>query len=79
MLKNINQFRGGIFGCSSIGYQKAPAEFEATSKKHRGEVEAKDFDQKGTAGDRVARFSCCGRSSPSGQSGFGKSGRQGHH
>ena len=46
---------GGLFGTPSIGHQTAPPERKETGKKRGIEDQAKNFDQKGTAGDRIEK------------------------
>lgn len=44
---------GGLFGTPSIGHQTASPERKETGKKRGIEDQVKNFDQKGTAGDRI--------------------------
>jgi hypothetical protein len=66
MLEKLHSFEEAFFGCPSISYQKTSSERKETGKKCGIKDQTKDFDQKGTAGNRVEKPRYCFRSDQSG-------------
>jgi hypothetical protein len=79
MLERLHSFEEAFFGCPSIGYQKASSERKETGKKRGIKDQTEDFDQKGTAGNRVEKPRDCFRSDQSGQSSLRQSCQQGNN
>jgi hypothetical protein len=53
MLESPHQFSEGIFGCPSISHKKASSKLKETGEERRIQNPAQDFNQKGTAGNRI--------------------------
>jgi hypothetical protein len=79
MLEMLHSFEEAFFGCPSIGYQKASSERKETGKKRGIKNQTEDFDQKGTASNRVEKTRYCFRSDQSGQPSLRQSCQQGNH
>ncbi len=78
MLERLHSFEEELFGCPSIGYQKASSERKATGEKRGIKDQTEDFDQKGTAGNRVEKSRYNFRSHQSGESSLRQSCQQGN-